>query len=436
MEERVQPSRRDFFRLSAGAAAGLAGLSLASRPVEAAPVSGRVKVGVEVLLEERPELVRGKRFGLITNATGVLPDLRHEVDVMAADPATKPAAIFAPEHGFRGAAQAGESGGDYADPKTGIPVYDIYGKNRDGIVAIFDKANVDTVVFDIQDVGARFYTYIWTMSDSMEAAAVSGRSFVVLDRPNPIGGRDAEGPVLDPAYSTFVGRYPISQRHGMTVGELARMFNAEFVPDRADGKKVDLTVVQMQGWSRSMLFSGTGQPWVMPSPNMPTPETATVYPGTCMFEGTNLSEGRGTTRPFELIGAPYVDGKWADALKALDLPDADFREAYFSPTFSKHAGKTVGGAQLYVKGPASFDPIRTALVMILEARRLYPDGFAWRYDSWDPERPYWIDKLTGSDYVRTAVDSGKSLDQIVAGWQRELSRFRKLRRKYLIYGGS
>lgn len=436
-EKHYRPSRKDLFKLGAGAAAGLAGLSFLGSEATAQTSGrsrGRVRTGVQVLLEDRPELLRGKEFGLITNPTGILPDLRHEVDVMAANEDTRPTAILAPEHGFRGAAQAGETGADYTDPKTGIPVYDVYGKDRDQIAALYDRAGIDTIVFDIQDVGARFYTYIWTMSDCMEAAAVSGREFIVLDRPNPIGGLAAEGPVLEPEYSTFVGRYEISQRHGMTVGELAGMFNEEFVPERRGGKKVEkLTVVQIQGWRRGMLFEETGLPWVMPSPNMPTPDTALVYPGTCMFEGTNLSEGRGTTRPFELIGAPYIDGQWADDLREFGLADATFREAYFTPTFSKHSGVTVGGAQIYPTNAAGYDPIRAALAMILELKRLYPDDFQWRYDSWDPQRPYWIDKLTGSDYFRTAVDAGGSLREIIAGWQDELARFRALRSRYLIY---
>lgn len=433
MEKKI--NRRGFLRLGAGTAAGIAGASLlAPRGAGATPGprrGRRVRPGIEVLLEERPDVLRGRKVGIITNPTGVLPDLTHTVDALAAK--TDLAAIFAPEHGFRGSEQAGEGEGDYRDPRTGVPVYDIYGKDREEIAATFERAGVETVLFDIQDVGARFYTYIWTMSDSMEAAAISGRRYVVLDRPNPITGLEAQGPVLRPEYSTFVGRYPISQRHGMTVAELARMFNAEFIPGRTGGERADLAVVPMEGWSREMYFEETGLPWVMPSPNMPTVDTAVVYPGTCMFEGTNLSEGRGTTRPFELLGAPYIDWKLSDAVRALDLPGTTFREAYFAPTFSKYQGETVGGVQVYVTDRYAHDPIRTALAIMIEARRLYPDGFAWRYDAWDPERPYWIDKLTGSDHVRTSVDAGKSPDEIVAGWQDELGAFRRMRQKYLLY---
>lgn len=438
-EER-QPSRRQFLGLGAGAASGLAGLGLLGSAANAQPGRGRpadrVRTGVEVLLEDQPDVLQGKKIGLITNPTGVLPDLGHEVDAMNdLRPRIDLVAILAPEHGFRGEAQAGESGETYEDPRTGIPVYDLYGQDPDGIAEIAEEARVDLLVFDIQDVGSRFYTYIWTMSDAMEAAAGSGLEFVVLDRPNPIGGLDAEGPVLEEEYSTFVGRYPISQRHGMTAGEIALMFNEEFVPGRAGGEKADLSVVWMDGWRRDMLYEDTGLPWVLPSPNMPTPQTAMVYPGTCMFEGTNLSEGRGTVRPFELIGAPYVDGELTDALRRREVAGTSLREAYFAPTFSKYEGETVGGVQLYATDPYAFEPIRAALAMILEIRRLYPDDFEWRYDSWAEDHPYWIDKLTGSDYVRRAVDSGNTPEEIVAGWQEELDKFRGLREGYLAYRG-
>lgn len=392
-----------------------------------------VKPGVQVLIENKLNLIQGKKVGIITNPTGVMPDLQHEVDVLAQTSGVNLVAVFGPEHGFRGTAQAGGSEGYYIDPKTGIPVYDLYGKNRDQIGEIFTKSGVDAVLFDIQDVGSRFYTYIWTMSDSMEAAALAGKEFIVLDRPNPISGIDAEGPVLKPEYSTFVGRLPIAQRHGMTVGELAEMFNQEFLPDRTGGLKVDLKVVPMEGWFRDMYYEDTGLPWVMPSPNMPTVDTAVVYPGTCLFEGTNLSEGRGTTRPFELLGAPYIDGQLAEALNGLSLSGTAFREAYFAPTFSKYSGKTVGGVQLYVTDRRTFDPIRAALTIIVEIKKLYGSNFAWRADTWDKVHPYWVDKLTGSDYVRTSIDAGKSVDEIIAGWQADLDAFKAGRAKYLIY---
>jgi len=430
-------NRRRFLTGAAGAAAAAAGAvalpNLTATAAEApAPRNGgqgarhrQVRTGVERLMSSGYAALRGQKVGVITNPTGILADLRHEVDVMHGDDGVNLTAVFGPEHGFRGTAQAGGSEGFYTDPRTGLPVYDTYGKSGQALADVIVKSGVDTVVYDIQDVGARFYTYIWTLYDSMVAAAMAGKRFVVLDRPNAISGRQALGPVMHPGYETFVGRKPISQSHGMTVGELSRLYNGEWVAGDAS-RPVELTVIEMDGWFRDMYYEETGLPWVPPSPNMPTVDTAVVYPGTCMFEGTNLSEGRGTTRPFEEIAAPYGDWNWREALTALDLPGAAFRENYFNPTFSKWAGQTVGGIELYVTDRAAFDPIRTAVAMLVTAKQLYPSGFAWRSDNW-------IDKLTGSDQVRTSVDAGNSTDAIVAGWQAELAGFRRLREKYLIY---
>jgi uncharacterized protein YbbC (DUF1343 family) len=290
-------------------------------------------------------------------------------------------------------------------------------------------------VFDIQDVGARFYTYIWTMYWSMVAAAQLDLRFVVLDRPNPITGRQAMGPVLNyPDQASFVGEREISQQHGMTVGELAQLFNAEFLPGQA-GSDVDLEVVPMSGWFRDMWFEETGLPWVMPSPNMPTVDTASVYPGTCLFEAGHstegIAEGRGTTRPFELIGAPHVNHEWEEALNALDLPGVSFRENYFNPTFSKYAGRVCGGVQVYVTDRDVFDPIHTAIAMLIEARKLQPDDMEF----WRPGTAgrRWIDLLTGSTWVHTAIEDGLSADEVVAGWQDDLAGFRATREEHLIY---
>lgn len=427
--------RRTFLRTTA-TVTGAAALPLAGTCTSTAnvptPLGARVRTGFETMADDGYALVRGARVGLISNPTGVVQDLRHEVDVMASSGDVDLVAAFGPEHGFRGSAQAGGSEGGYTDPRTGVPVYDTYGKGPAQIAAFYRDAGVEAVMFDIQDVGARFYTYIWTMYDCMVAASRAGVRFVVLDRPNPISAGNAYGPVLHPDYSTFVGRRPISQQHGMTVGELAGLFNAEFLPadDTADGP-ADLSVSRMDGWQRGMFHDQTGVPWVLPSPNMPTPDTALVYPGTCLFEGTNLSEGRGTTRPFELVGAPYADHRWADALQEQALPGVHFREAYFRPSFSKHSGTDCAGLQVHVHDRAEFDPIRTAIAMIVTARRLYPAAFAWRETS----PPYWIDRLTGSDQVRTAVDGGADTDEVVAGWQGELRDFRRTRRRHLIYPG-
>ncbi|WP_199825470.1 exo-beta-N-acetylmuramidase NamZ domain-containing protein [Streptomyces sp. TP-A0875] len=419
-------SRRTLFATTAAvAAATTAGAGPASAaapdgPAGAAPGGRRLRTGFERLAEDGYALLRGRPVGVVTNPTGITRDARHIVDVMHADRRVDLIAVFGPEHGFRGTAQAGGSEGRHDDPATGLPVYDTYLKSGPALAEIFTASGVDTVVFDIQDVGARFYTYIWTLFDCMEAAALAGKRFVVLDRPNPVTGRAALGPVLRPEFASFVGRRPIAQAHGMTVAELARLFDEEFLSSRVRPETVAMT-----GWRRSDFHDASGLPWVPPSPNMPTPETALVYAGTCLFEGTNLSEGRGTTRPFELLGAEGLDGRWAAAANEAGLPGVRFREAYFAPVFSKFEGKTVGGVQLHVHDRAAFDPVRTGIALLVTARRVW-DGFAWRPD-------HWIDTLTGSTRVRTMIDAGAGTDEVVGAWQRELAAFRATRRQYLLY---
>ncbi|WP_406403683.1 DUF1343 domain-containing protein [Streptomyces sp. NBC_00879] len=409
-------SRRGL--LAAGGAVGA--LAAASSPAAAHAGRRRVRTGFERLAADGYTPLAGQRVGVVTNPTGITRDAQHIVDVMHADDRVNLLAVFGPEHGFRGTAQAGGSEGRYDDPATGLPVYDTYTKSGQALADIFTTSGVDTIVFDIQDAGARFYTYIWTLYDCMEAAALAGKRFVVLDRPNPVTGRAALGPVLDKAFATFVGREPIAQAHGMTVTELALLFNGEFLT-----RPVELETVRMTGWRRSDFFDETGLPWVPPSPNMPTPDTALVYSGTCLFEGTNLSEGRGTTRPFELLGAEGINHAWAAAANALALPGVRFREAYFTPTFSKFQGKTVGGVQLHVHGRTSYDPVRTGIGLLVTAKRVW-SGFAWRPDNW-------IDKLTGSARVRTMIDAGAGAEEVVAAWQGDLAAFRAVRRTYLRY---
>ncbi|MDT7844420.1 exo-beta-N-acetylmuramidase NamZ family protein [Streptomyces justiciae] len=402
-------------------AATTAATSLCSTsPASAADRHRKLRTGFERLSAAGYTLLNGQRVGIVTNPTGITRDARHIVDVMHADPKVDLRAVFGPEHGFRGTAQAGGSEGRYDDPATGLPVYDTYLKSGQPLADVFTASGVDTVVFDIQDVGARFYTYIWTLYDCMEAAQLAGKRFVVLDRPNPVTGRSAEGPVLHKEFATFVGRQPISQAHGMTVAELARLFNGEFLT-----APVALDTVLMTGWRRSDFYDASALPWVPPSPNMPTPDTALVYSGTCLFEGTNLSEGRGTTRPFELLGAEGLDGRWAAAANELGLPGVHFREAYFAPTFSKFQGRTVGGVQIHVHDRAAYDPVRTGIGLLVTAKRVW-SGFAWRSDNW-------IDKLTGSTQVRTAIDAGAGVDDVVAGWREELAAFRRIRKEYLLY---
>lgn len=384
------------------------------------PAGRRLRTGFERLAADGYAVLDGQRVGIVTNPTGVTRDVRHIVDVMHADDRVDLVAVFGPEHGFRGTAQAGGSEGRYDDPATGLPVYDTYLKSGRPLADIFTASGVDTVVFDIQDVGARFYTYIWTLYDCMEAARLAGKRLVVLDRPNPVTGRAAQGPVLHKEFATFVGRQPISQAHGMTVAELALLFNGEFLT-----APVHLETVRMTGWRRSDFHDASGLPWVPPSPNMPTPDTALVYSGTCLFEGTNLSEGRGTTRPFELLGAEGIDGRWAARMNELGLPGAHFREAYFAPVFSKFQGKTIGGVQVHVHDRAAYDPVRTGIALLVTAKKAW-GGFTWRSDNW-------IDKLTGSTRVRTMIDAGAGTDEVVADWQQELAAFRRVRKEYLLY---
>ncbi|WP_344335373.1 DUF1343 domain-containing protein, partial [Streptomyces globosus] len=402
--------------------AGAAGRAAAEGPPgRSARRAERVRTGFERLAADGYALLDGQRVGVVTNPTGITADARHLVDVLHADARVRLVAVFGPEHGFRGTAQAGGSEGPGRDPATGLPVYDTYGASGRQLADLFTAAGVDTVVFDIQDVGARFYTYIWTLYDCMRAAALAGKAVVVLDRPNPVGGRRAAGPVLDRAYASFVGREPIALAHGMTAAELALLFNGEFLA----ASPVRLHTVRMSGWRRESFFAETGLPWLPPSPNMPTPDTALAYAGTCLFEGTSLSEGRGTATPFEVVGAEGADRRWAEAADALGLPGVWFREAYFTPTFSKHAGKVCGGVRLLVHDRSAFDPVRAGIGLLVTARRAV-GGFAWRAD-------HWIDRLTGSDRVRRMVDAGAGVDEIAGDWAAGLARFTAQREQYLLY---
>ncbi|MER6391955.1 DUF1343 domain-containing protein [Streptomyces sp. NPDC001523] len=414
-------SRRGVLGL-AGAVGAMGSLgAVAPASPQAAGAGARVRTGCEQLAADGYEALAGQRVGVVTNPTGITADARHLVDVMHADERVDLVAVFGPEHGFRGTAQAGGSEGAGRDPATGLPVYDTYDKSGRQLADVFIAAGVDTVLFDIQDVGARFYTYIWTLYDCMRAAALAGKAVVVLDRPNPVGGVRAAGPVLQRPYASFVGREPIALAHGMTAAELALLFNGEFLKD----KPVALRTVRMTGWRRESFFGATGLPWVPPSPNMPTPDTALAYAGTCLFEGTNLSEGRGTTTPFEVVGAEGVDRRWAEAANALGLPGVWFREAYFTPSFSKHAGKVCGGVRLIVHDRETFDPVRAGIGLLVTARRTW-SGFGWRAD-------HWIDRLTGSDRVRAMVDAGAGVEEIVGDWAAGLARFAALREGYLLY---
>ncbi|MFC1715530.1 exo-beta-N-acetylmuramidase NamZ domain-containing protein [Candidatus Poribacteria bacterium] len=384
-------------------------------------MSQTIKLGLSVLLEEKLDFLGGRSVGLITNATGVNENLEDNISLFCENPDINLKAIFSPEHGLWGAAQDAISISSFQHEGINIPIYSLYGKTRKPTQEMLE--GLDALVFDIQDVGVRFYTYISTMATAMETCAEHDLSFFVLDRPNPIGGLRVEGNILEPEFSSFVGYYPIPIRHGMTTGELARMFNEQF----QIGAQLD--VVTMSGWRRDMWFDDTELQWIMPSPNMPTLTTAIVYPGTCFFEGTNVSEGRGTTRPFELIGAPWIDAhRLADELNQLSLVGVKFRPTCFIPTFAKHKDQRCGGVQVHVLNREEFAPVKTALNMIDTIRRIYPDEFQWRGD----DRPF-FDLLMGTDKVRKQLSSGESVDNIMDSWTDERLKFLENRSAYLLY---
>lgn len=421
--------RRDLLAASATLASTPVLAGTAAATAHASGPRRTVHTGFERLRASGYASLAGQRVGIISNPTGIDRELNHIVDVMVADGKVNLLAVFGPEHGFRGISQAGEGEDFFIDEKSGLPVYNAY-NDASTMAEVFAKLDLDTVVFDIQDIGVRFYTYIWTMYLAMEAAARRGMRFVVLDRPNPLSAPEAFGPVLHPENSTFVGPKPIAQQHGMTVGELAGLFNETFVPEATGGKRTDLHVERLAGWKRHWRFQDTGLPWVLPSPNVPSPTTAELYVGTGYFEATALSEGRGTTLPFHLLGAPGIDHRWAEALNARRLPGARFREAYFNPTFSKWAGEACGGVEVQITDHDAYDPIHTALAMIVEQRRLFPQ-YGWR--SQDGNGSFWLDKLSGNTDVRLSLEKGADADDIVALWQDDLADFRELRRRYLLY---
>ncbi|HET9315956.1 MAG TPA: DUF1343 domain-containing protein [Vicinamibacteria bacterium] len=386
----------------------------------------RVATGLESLLA-RPASVRGQRLGLIANPTSVTRDLTHASLALHGTRGFKLVALFGPEHGIWADAQDLVEVEDSRDPRTGLPVHSLYGRTRVPTQSML--SGVDTLVFDVQDVGSRYYTFIYTMLHAMEACAAHGRRLVVLDRPNPLGGAAVDGNVLDPAFSSFVGLHPLAARHGMTVGELALLFRKE------RGLDLDLKVVRMRGWRRELAFEDTQLPWVMPSPNMPTPEAAWVYPGACLVEGTNLSEGRGTTRPFELVGAPWLDPwKLAHDLAKQKPPGVLFRPVFFTPTFQKHAGRLCGGVQVHVTDRRRFSAWLTYLLLIEAARAQDERRFLWRDPPYEYEhikRP--IDILCGTDGVRIAIESGAGVKKLIPVWQEDARRFRRRREEFLLY---
>jgi uncharacterized protein YbbC (DUF1343 family) len=387
-----------------------------------------VQPGLHVLAETRRELLRGRRFALLVHQASVDLRLEHASALLADLPRARLACLMAPEHGLWGAPQDHAPIRPEVDPGTGLPVFSLYGARRAPTPAML--RGLDALVIDLQDVGARYYTFVWTTALAMQACARAGVRVIVLDRPNPLGGELTEGNVPDPAFRSFVGLYPLAIRHAMTIGELAAYLNAEH------GIGCDLTVVPMRGWRRAMRWEATGLPWVPPSPNMPTVDTARVYPGGCLIEGTNLSEGRGTTRPFEWVGAPYLEAHaYAESLARLRLPGVHFRPARFRPTFHKWAGRLCGGVQLHVTDVDRFKPFLTGLGLIAAARRLAPRHFAWRPPPYEFERrrlPF--DILCGTDGIRRGLERGRPLAALEAQWRRPHRAWLRRRRRYLLYG--
>jgi uncharacterized protein YbbC (DUF1343 family) len=383
---------------------------------------------MEVLLAERLDLLRGARVAAVVHPASVLPDLRHTADALLEQRTFDLVALFGPQHGARGEKQDNMIESEsYRDPDTHIPVHSLYSETRRPTAEMMQ--DVDVLVYDLQDVGTRVYTFIYTMAYCMEACAHFGRRMIVADRPNPINGITVEGNLLDTRYSSFVGLYPIPMRHGMTVGELALLFNSEF------GIKCDLTVIPMQGWKRSNWHDQTGLPWVQPSPNLPTLDSSVVYPGMVLVEGTKLSEGRGTTRPFEYVGAPYIDARrYSDSLNGLGLPGVRFRAAYFQPTFQKWAGVMCGGVQLHVEDRNVFEPYLTGIMAISTARALYQDSFEWREPpyEYEPEKLP-IEILCGGTAIPRLIRDGASPDEIRESWAADVRRFTEARAPYLLY---
>jgi uncharacterized protein YbbC (DUF1343 family) len=387
-----------------------------------------MKLGLDLVLESQIHLVSGSRVGLIVNPASVNSRLDHAADLFWTHPGIRLTALFGPQHGIRAETQDNMiEWQTFKDKRTGLPAFSLYGETRKPSPEML--ADVDVLVFDAQDVGTRVYTFIYTMALAMEAARDSGKRFIVLDRPNPISGMNIEGNILEPSFSSFVGMFPIPMRHGMTIGELALSFNKEF------GIRCDLDVVKMEGWNRAMWYDETNLPWVLPSPNMPTLDTATVYPGCVFLEGTNVSEGRGTTRPFEILGAPFIEPyRLAETLRGHGLPGVHFRPLYFQPTFHKFAGETCGGIQLHVTDRTIFKPVITGIAVISAIRLLWPEHFIWK----EPPYEYVYDKLpfdviAGTNKLRASIEAGTSIADITTGWADELERFAELRRRYMLY---
>jgi uncharacterized protein YbbC (DUF1343 family) len=388
----------------------------------------RTVLGVERLCETRLELIEGERVGLVCNQASVDHELRHSADLLRSLEGLKLTALFGPQHGIRGDVQDNMVETEHSvDKLTGLPVYSLYSETREPTERMLEE--VDVLVCDLQDVGCRIYTFVYTIANCMRAAERFGKRVVVCDRPNPLGGVSVEGNVLEPEFASFVGQFPIPTRHGMTAGELSKMFREHW------GIGCELEVLTMEGWSRELWFEDTDAPWVIPSPNMPTPDTTKVFPGTVHLEGTQASEGRGTTRPFELVGAPYVDAfELARRLEGFGLPGVKFRPTGFMPTFQKHAGVACGGVQIHVLEREQFRPVITGVAVVKSLHDLYGEEFRWK----EPPYEYVYDKnpfdvISGTDALRKAIEGGETLEAIEESWREGLLTFEAARADYLLY---
>jgi len=382
----------------------------------------KIKLGVEVLMEDEINLVKGKKVGLITNPTGVTAKLVSTVDKFHNHPEIELVALFGPEHGVRGNITAGGKVEDFVDQKTGVPVYSLYGKTRRPTKEMLE--DVEILVYDIQDIGSRSYTYIYTMAYAMEAAQEKGIPFIVLDRPNPLGGNLVEGPVLKPEFSSFVGLYPIPYVYGLTCGELAKLFNKEF------DINCDLHVVKMKGWKRDMQFDDTGLEWVPTSPHIPHGRTAMYYPATGIIgELRTIDIGVGYTLPFELIGQTWIDAdQLANNLNDRNLPGVYFRPVYYTPYYFANEKEHLKGVQIYILDFEKFQPVKTQIHILTALRKLYPDKKIF-----NEQRNTMFDKVSGTEQIRKRVQKGDKAEDIIQDWQKEKNEFTEMRKKYFLY---
>jgi uncharacterized protein YbbC (DUF1343 family) len=387
-----------------------------------------VLAGLDLTEQRWPRDLRGARAGLLAHPASVNRKFGHAVEVFRRSKKFHLTAIFGPQHGLHGQTQDNMIEWEgFRDPDSGLPVFSLYGKVRRPAASMLEY--IDVLAVDLQDVGSRYYTFIWTMDLCMDACREAGKAVIVLDRPNPISGSMTEGPMLTPPYASFVGLKPLPVRHGMTIAEIAQYLHRSYYPD------LDLRIIPMQGWKRKMWFDRTGLPWVIPSPNMPTPDTALVYPGMCLLEGTNISEGRGTTRPFEIFGAPFIHpGTIAGVLKGFRLPGVVFRPLSFQPTFQKHANMLCGGAQIHVTNREKFRPFKTGVAVLKAIHNTYPRDFAWKQPPYEyDEINMPIDILAGTDRLRRDIESWKDLGEMEMWWKDETKAFERTRKKHLIY---